>query len=76
MFSCEYCIIRPGQITHPIPIVRSWACKMHPNAPETHPIFWACKFCHEKLKKSLDLEIYSQVGKTIKMYTSALVSMW
>ena len=33
---------------------------------KSHPIFRARKFCLEKKEKSLDLQIYSQLGKTMK----------
>ena len=53
---------RPGQIARPTPIGRAQVRK----TSETPPIFRACKFCLTKMKKSLDLQIYSGIGKTMK----------
>ena len=33
---------------------------------ETRPIYQVCKFCLVKKKKSLDRQIYSRIGKTMK----------
>ena len=52
---------------------------------ETLPIYQVHKFCLVKKKKSLDLQIYSRIGKTMKklywilntfVNTSALVIFW
>ena len=54
---------RPGQIAPPTPSVgRAQARK----TSETRPIFLARKFCLVKKEKSLDLQIYKRIGKTMK----------
>lgn len=44
---------------------RARACK----TSETRPIFRAHIFCILERKKSLDLQIYSQIGKKVKSYS-------
>ena len=54
--------IRPGQIVRPMPIGRAWARK----TSETRPIFWARTFCLAKKKETLDLQVFSRIGKSLK----------
>ena len=53
---------RPGQIARPMPIGRAGARKIS----EMRPIFRARRFCLLERKKSLDLQIYSRIRKTMK----------
>ena len=53
---------KPGQIARPMPIGRARTCW----TSETHPIFRAHTFCLIKKKKSLDLQVFSRIGTTMK----------
>ena len=55
-------ISRPGQIALPMLIGRAWVRK----TSKTRPIFRARTFGVVKKKKSLDLQIYSRLGKPMK----------
>ena len=53
----------PGQIARPMSIGRYHTRK----AFETRMIFRARTFCLVKKKKTLDLQFFSRIGKTMKM---------
>ena len=53
---------RPEEIARPMPIGRARAHKIS----DTRPIFRAGTFCLVEKKKPLDLQDFSQIGKTMK----------
>ena len=59
----RFIVNMPGQIARPMSIVRSHTRK----AFETRMIFRARTFCLVKKKKTLDLQFFSWIGKTMKM---------
>ena len=57
-----YLYFRSGQIARPMRITRASAHKTF----EKHPTFRAHKLCLVEKEKSLDLQAYSRIRKTIK----------